>query len=90
MSRIRLLAGVSLLCACIFGAHAQSGGTFAIVNSTIDSGGGESAASPFVVRYTAGQPDAAFSSGGTYEVRGGFWGSRSNPPADLIFADAFD
>ncbi|HSX60382.1 MAG TPA: hypothetical protein VLF18_09300 [Tahibacter sp.] len=90
MSPLRLLAGVSVLCACAFCAHGQSGGPFAIVNSTVDSGGGESAAAPYVVRYTAGQPDAAFSAGGTYEVRGGFWGSRSNPQSDLIFTDAFE
>ena len=89
-NRYRFVA--ALLCCVFYGTvlHAQSGGSYAIVNSTVDSGAGESSADAFRVRYTAGQPDAAFSAGGTYEVRGGFWGSRSNPPTDLIFADAFE
>lgn len=89
-NRYRFVA--ALFCCVSYGAvlHAQSGGSYAIVNSTVDSGAGESTADAFRVRYTAGQPDAAFSAGGTYEVRGGFWGSRSNPPTDLIFADAFE
>jgi len=91
MQRSRTLAGVLLACA-IFSAtpHAQSGGTFAITKSTVDSGAGSSAAAPFVVRYSAGQPDAAYSAGGSFEVRGGFWGSRTNPPTDVIFADTFE
>lgn len=83
---------VVLFCCVIYGttAYAQSGGNYVIVNSTVDSGAGDSAGGTFGLRYTAGQPDAHYASGGTYEVRGGFWGSRSNPPADLIFADAFE
>jgi hypothetical protein len=91
MRRRLRFAGV-LFCCAGFGTalHAQSGGSYAIVNSTVDSGAGESVGDTFRVRYTAGQPDAAYSAGGMYEVRGGFWGSRSNPPTDLIFADAFE
>jgi len=83
---------VVLFCCAIHGtvAFAQSGGSYAIVKSTVDSGAGDSTGGTFGLRYTAGQPDANFASGGTYEVRGGFWGSRSNPPADVIFADAFE
>lgn len=88
----RRLVGALVFCCLAYGAviHAQSGGTFAIVNSTVDSGAGESNGDAYRLRYSAGQPDAAYSAGGTYEVRGGFWGSRSNPPTDLIFADAFE
>lgn len=91
MQRSYSLACVLLVCAghCAT-PHAQSGGTFAITKSTVDSGAGTSAAAPFVVRYSAGQPDAAYSAGGSFEVRGGFWGSRTNPPNDAIFADAFE
>jgi hypothetical protein len=91
MQRPRRLACVLLACTGYCATpHAQSGGTFAITKSSVDSGAGSSAAAPFAVRYSAGQPDAAYSAGGTFEVRGGFWGSRSNPPTDTIFADAFD
>jgi hypothetical protein len=92
MRRRVLLAGVLLSCTACGAVHAQypAGGPFAIVNSTVDSGAGESTGDTYRVRFTAGQPDAAYSTGGTFEVRGGFWGSRSNPPTDEIFSDAFE
>lgn len=84
--------GALVFCCLAYGAvvQAQSGGTFVIVNSTVDSGAGESSGDAYRLRYSSGQHDAAYSAGGTFEVRGGFWGSRSNPPNDLIFADAFE
>ncbi|HUS74202.1 MAG TPA: hypothetical protein VMY06_14170 [Sedimentisphaerales bacterium] len=41
--------------------------------STIDGGGGRSSGGPYVLTGTIGQPDAAWSSGGNYELLGGFW-----------------
>ncbi len=70
--------------------HAQSGGSFAITRSTVDSGAGASNAAPYGVRWTSGQPDAGYASGGVFAVRGGFWGSRSNPPTDSIFDHGFE
>jgi hypothetical protein len=44
---------------------------------TADGGGGESSGGRWIVRGTAGQPDAGASlAGGSYEVVGGFWGGR--------------
>ena len=40
---------------------------------TIDGGGGTSSGGPYVLSGTIGQPDAAWSSGGNYEILGGFW-----------------
>jgi hypothetical protein len=40
---------------------------------TIDDGGGRSSGGPYVLMGTVGQPDAAYSSGGNYELLGGFW-----------------
>jgi hypothetical protein len=40
---------------------------------TIDGGGGVSAGGQYVLEGTLGQPDAAYSAGGQYEVLGGFW-----------------
>jgi hypothetical protein len=63
---------------------------------TVDGGGGVSAAGTFQVSGTIGQPDAGLLSGGTFEVRGGFWaGFTSGPtcPADFNqdgFLDFFD
>ena len=41
--------------------------------STIDGGGGMSSGGPYVLTSTIGQPDAAYSAGGRYELLGGFW-----------------
>ena len=40
---------------------------------TIDAGGRISTGGPYIVRGTIGQPDAAYSQGGSYELLGGFW-----------------
>ena len=48
-------------------------GDYQIVWSTIDGGGGTSSGGQYVVTGTIGQPDAAYSASGQYEVLGGFW-----------------
>jgi hypothetical protein len=48
-------------------------GDYKISWHTIDGGGGTSAGGEYIVRGTVGQPDAAYSAGGQYEVLGGFW-----------------
>jgi hypothetical protein len=40
---------------------------------TIDGGGGTSSGGPYVLTGTIGQPDAAYSAGGNYELLSGFW-----------------
>jgi hypothetical protein len=40
---------------------------------TIDGGGGRSSGGPYTLTGTIGQPDAAYSRGGNYELLGGFW-----------------
>jgi hypothetical protein len=40
---------------------------------TIDGGGGRSSGGPYTLTGTIGQPDAAWSKGGDYELLGGFW-----------------
>ena len=49
---------------------------------TIDGGGGQSSGGDFSVIGTIAQPDAAWSSGGDYELLGGFW-----PGGPLCFVD---
>ena len=49
---------------------------------TIDGGGGRSAGGPYTLSGTIGQPDAAYSSGGNYELLGGFW-----PGGPFCFVD---
>jgi len=40
---------------------------------TVDGGGGASAGGGYALVGTAGQPDTAVLSGGTYTLAGGFW-----------------
>lgn len=49
---------------------------------TVDGGGGPSSGGPYQLVSTIGQPDAAYSSGGNYELLGGFW-----PGGPLCFVD---
>jgi hypothetical protein len=46
---------------------------YQIVSSTIDGGGGQSSGGQYKLTGTIGQPDAAYSAGGNYELLGGFW-----------------
>ena len=54
-------------------ASAQAGGDYEISWYTIDDGGGTSTGGQYSLTGTIGQPDAAYSSAGPYELLGGFW-----------------
>jgi hypothetical protein len=60
-------------------------GDYQIVWSTIDGGGGTSSGGQYVLTGTIGQPDTEYSSGGNYELLGGFW-----PGGPLCFVDFED
>ena len=60
-------------------------GDYQIVWSTIDGGGGQSSGGQYIVTGTIGQPDAAYSASGNYELLGGFW-----PGAPMCFVDFED
>jgi hypothetical protein len=62
---------ILILAALVFTSVAF--GNYQIVWSTIDGGGGRSAGGQYVLTGTLGQPDAAYSAGGNYELLGGFW-----------------
>jgi hypothetical protein len=55
---------------------------YSITWQTIDGGGGRSSGGQYVLTGTIGQPDAAYSEGGDYELLGGFW-----PGGPLCFVD---
>ena len=59
--------------AMISSAWGMTGGQYEVSWSTIDGGGGTSSNGPYVLTGTIGQPDAAYSAGGNYELLGGFW-----------------
>ena len=63
----------------------SSWGQYEISWYTIDGGGGRSSGGDFTLTGTIGQPDAAYSAGGGYELLGGFW-----PGGPLCFVDFHD
>ena len=66
-------------------AIAQSGGQYDLSWGTIDGGGGQSSGGSYILTGTIGQPDAAYSAGGDYELLGGFW-----PGGPLCFVEFED
>jgi len=48
-------------------------GDYELSWSTIDGGGGQSTGGSYVLTATIGEPEAGASSGGDYELLGGFW-----------------
>ena len=54
-------------------AESKANGQYEISWYTIDGGGGRSSGGDFTLTGTIGQPDAAYSAGGNYELLGGFW-----------------
>ena len=62
-----------LLIMCILLFSLPAFADYEISWSTIDGGGGQSSGGPYTLTGTIGQPDAAWSSGGRYELLGGFW-----------------
>jgi len=65
-------------------ASSQSADPYELAWSTIDGGGGLSSGGQYVLSGTIGQPDAAYSAGGRYELLGGFW-----PGGPLCFVDFY-
>ena len=63
-------------------AFSQSSSQYEMTWSTIDGGGGTSSGGAYTLTGTIGQPDAAYSAGGQYELLGGFW-----PGGPLCFVD---
>jgi hypothetical protein len=71
---INMVLAVLTVCLLLFSpALAQTAGQYKLTWSTIDGGGGRSSGGPYTQTVTIGQPDAAYSSGGNYELLGGFW-----------------
>ena len=62
-----------ILLFALFFMVATASGDYEISWHTIDGGGGTSSGGSYVVMGTTGQPDAAWSAGGDYELLGGFW-----------------
>ncbi len=90
----RKIAIASILAVLVWASVSAAvpiGGNFAIVNNTIDGGGGRSTGGGFVLTGTIGQPDASptTSSGGEFKSAGGFW-AKVAEVTELIFKDGFE
>lgn len=83
ISAVNKLAGCIML--WVISVASIAGGQYELSWYTIDGGGGQSTGGAYVLVGTIGQPDAAYSSGGKYELLGGFW-----PGGPLCFVDFDD
>lgn len=86
-TRVLLILGLLSLLSTLALAQ-SSGGSYTIVKSTIDNGGGRSAGGGYTLTGTVGQADASLQglAGGQYQLTGGFW----SKVMDLIFKDSFE
>jgi hypothetical protein len=70
-----VLTALLVLVGGIVAVHAQSGGGYDLTWNSVDGGGTTlSSGGGYTLGGTAGQPDAATWSGGSYTLNGGFWG----------------
>ncbi len=70
---IARLAVLMTLLVVLIAPAASSEGAYVLDWSTIDGGGGTSSGGSYTLTGTIGQPDAAYSASGNYELLGGFW-----------------
>jgi hypothetical protein len=67
-------------------AFGQSGGSYLLTNSTVDSGASFHAGGQYLLSGTVGQHDVGEPSGGDYVLTGGFWSPSSGPsPIDILW-----
>lgn len=77
-STVRLAIGLAIIACALATLTEDALAQFTIVRWTVDGGGSQSATGgSFSLSGTTGQFDAGFSSGGSFELRGGFWGTQT-------------
>ncbi len=69
-------------------ASAPASAQLELSSSTFDGGGGTSSGGSFEVSGTAGQFDAGFHSGGSFDLESGFWNSQN--PAVPVELQSFE
>ncbi len=84
--KIKIISTIHWFCICIsvltMLTASNAGAEYDLSWYTIDGGGGRSSGGQYTLTGTIGQPDAAYSRGGNYELLGGFW-----PGGPLCFVD---
>jgi hypothetical protein len=87
---LRAAATAAVLCAAWTAPDSLQAQALNASWHTVDGGGGDSAGGLYLVRGTAGQPDAgAPMLAGAYRLEGGFWPGAVSLSSNLIFADGF-
>ena len=66
-------SAISVLLLFIASFASVASGQYELSWYTIDGGGGRSSGGLYTLMGTIGQPDAAYSAGGNFELLGGFW-----------------
>ena len=69
----RKMITISVLLLFIVLSASVASAQYEISWHTIDGGGGSSSGGPYSLMGTIGQPDAAYSADGNFELLGGFW-----------------
>jgi hypothetical protein len=77
MLLVFMLFGLTVVSIILAAPDSPTGG-YSIPWWTADGGGGTSQGGQFALSGTAGQPDAAVMSGGSYTLSSGFWNGRIN------------
>jgi len=70
---LKAFVAFTVLCVLTTNPVWADGGNYDLNWRTIDSGGGQSSGGTYTLTGTIGQPDADWTSGGDYELLGGFW-----------------
>jgi hypothetical protein len=69
----KALTAFAVLCLLVANPVWANNNSYDLSWSSIDGGGGISSGGQYTVIGTIGQPDAAYSESGSYELLGGFW-----------------
>ena len=84
MKGINRLGCLFILAVFVATIPAQSGGQFQIEKSVIAGGGGQTTGGQFILDATIAESVAGTkSTGGTFELGGGFWGGGATPVANV-------
>src|SRR4051812_14984184 len=80
MSIRTILIGLAIALALVVASRVLAQGGIALLNWTVDGGGGMSSGAPYALSATIGQPDASVLAGGNFRLSGGFWSAEEAEP----------
>lgn len=77
----------ALLAACLSVGLGSAALAYELESSTIDGGGATVTGGTYLLSGTIGQPDAGVATGGSYELRGGFWPTAGITSLPVVLGD---